>query len=78
MTAGVSLSLRSVDVLQEREENESPMRVYLRIRPLNKYEISRRSKHCMQVYPDDMNGTTTRVTVDSPYEGQYDFSFDQV
>ena len=77
MKAGADHSLRSVNVLKEREEQEYPMRVYLRVRPLNKYEVSRRSKNCIQVHPDDMNGTT-RMTIDSPYEGQYDFSFDQV
>ena len=78
MTAqGINHSLRSADVLKDRDEQEYAMRVYLHVRPLDRYEVSRRSRHCIQVHPDDMNGTT-RVTIDSPYEGPYDFSFDQV
>ena len=49
------------------------MRVFLRLRPMNKLEQSRRSKNCVELHED-----TTVLTVDSPLEGEYDFVFDHV
>ena len=55
-----------------KKKNEN-IKVCLRLRPINKLEESRRSRHCVQVHPEQ-----TSLTVDSPLEGEYDFSFDKV
>lgn len=47
--------------------------VYLRLRPMNKLEASRRSRDCIEVHNDNQT-----LTVDSPLEGEYEFSFDRV
>lgn len=58
---------------EEEEEFREDMRVFLRLRPMNKLEQSRRSKNCIELHED-----TTVITVDSPLEGEYDFVFDHV
>ena len=58
---------------EEEEEFREDMRVFLRLRPMNKLETSRRSKNCIELTEDP-----TIITVDSPLEGEYDFSFDHV
>ena len=55
----------------------SDFEVYLRFRPMNKLEISRRSRSCVQFHSTDGDGIAS-LTVDSPLEGEYDFSFDKV
>ena len=57
---------------RSKKQNEN-IKVCLRLRPINKLEESRRSRHCVQVHPEQ-----TSLTVDSPLEGEYDFSFDKV
>jgi hypothetical protein len=60
----------------EEEEDQvfrDDMRVYLRLRPMNKLEQSRRSKNCIELHEDP-----TVITVDSPLEGEYDFTFNHV
>ncbi len=52
---------------------ECPIRVYARLRPINKLEASRRSRNCVDVHSDD-----TVITVDSPVDGEYDYEFDKV
>mmetsp|Transcript_42159 Transcript_42159/g.127906 ORF Transcript_42159/g.127906 Transcript_42159/m.127906 type:complete len:1293 (-) Transcript_42159:43-3921(-) len=49
------------------------IRVCLRLRPQNKLEESRRSRNCVELHKG-----STSITVDSPLEGEYDFSFDRV
>jgi hypothetical protein len=56
----------------EQEVNEN-MRVFLRLRPMNKLETSRRSKNCVELDND-----SRCIRVDSPLEGEYDFFFDHV
>jgi hypothetical protein len=57
----------------EQEVNEN-MRIFLRLRPMNKLETSRRSKNCVE-----LDNTQPRcITVDSPLDGEYDFYFDHV
>ena len=45
---------------------------YLRLRPINKLEKSKRSKHCINI------SANKKVKVDSKLNGTYEFSFDQV
>jgi hypothetical protein len=52
---------------------EQPIRVGLRLRPLNKLEASRRSRCCI-----DIQEGSTDFTVDSPLDGEYDFHYDKV
>ena len=52
---------------------ESPIRVYARLRSINKLEASRRSRNCVDVHTDD-----TVITVDSPVDGEFDYEFDKV
>ena len=61
------------DSSQDEEVNEN-MKVFLRLRPMNKLETSRRSKNCVDLPEDDPRC----LTVDSPLEGEYDFFFDRV
>jgi hypothetical protein len=49
------------------------VKVYLRLRPMNKLEISKRSKDCIE-----LTDNPTLVTVDSPLLGTFDYTFDQV
>lgn len=58
----------------EQEEVNENMRIFLRLRPMNKLETSRRSKNCVELDDDDPRC----ISVDSPLEGEYDFSFDHV
>ena len=61
------------DETEESEEFRDDMRVFLRLRPMNKLENSRRSKNCCELHDEP-----TLITVDSPLEGEYDFVFDHV
>jgi hypothetical protein len=49
------------------------VKVYLRFRPMDKLETSKRSKDCIHLHDNPKI-----VTVDSPLQGVYDFSFDAV
>eukprot|EP00934_Nitzschia_sp_Nitz4_P000557 Nitzschia sp. Nitz4//NODE_389_length_21930_cov_67.393920//595//5144//NITZ4_additional_000048-RA//-1//CDS//3329531868//557//frame0 len=49
------------------------VQVYLRLRPMNKLEESRRSKDCVELQEDP-----TKVTVDAPLQGLFDYTFDAV
>ena len=50
--------------------------VFLRLRPMNKLELSRRSKNCIIVHP--YNFHKKKITVDSHLDGEHKFSFDEV
>ena len=54
-----------------RQQNQ---KVYVRLRPMNKLEISRRSKDCVEL--DDVNPKI--ASIDSPHHGLLHFSFDMV
>lgn len=58
----------------EQEEVNENMRVFLRLRPMNKRETSRRSKNCVELDDDDHRC----ISVDSPLEGEFTFRFDHV
>lgn len=61
--------------------SSSKMEVYLRIRPMNKLEKSKRSKNCVRYHTlesDKGHDIVPRLTVDSPSDGEFDFSFDKV
>jgi hypothetical protein len=60
---------------QKRPEDEEgdPVKVYLRLRPINKLESSKRSKDCIELHDNPKI-----VTVDSPLQGLFDFTFDMV
>ena len=49
------------------------VKVYLRLRPMDKLETSKRSKDCIELHTNPQI-----VTVDSPLQGVYDFTFDMV
>ena len=57
------MSVTDSDYTAEEEEFRDDMRVFLRLRPINKLEQSRRSKSCIELHEDP-----TLVTVDSPLE----------
>jgi len=56
-----------------KKKQGEKFRVCLRLRPTNKYERSRRSRNCVEVHEEQ-----TSLTVNSPLEGEFDFSFDKV
>ena len=75
---------RNFDIDKIKEENDpwdepdedigpAPIAVYLRLRPMTKLELNRRSRSCIEVHEGDRE-----FTVDSPLDGEYDFSFDHV
>ena len=55
------------------EQVEEHVKVYLRLRPMDKLETSKRSKDCIE-----LNDNPKLITVDSPLMGSFDFTFDQV
>jgi hypothetical protein len=55
------------------KDNGDFVKVYLRFRPKDKLEASKRSKDCVQLHENPK-----LVTVDSPLQGTFDFTFDQV
>ena len=52
----------------------APVKVCLRLRPMNKLEYARRSKNFAEVHYD----TDNSLTIDSPLDGEFDFTFDKV
>jgi hypothetical protein len=60
---------------QEKNDtgDDDLINVYLRFRPMNKLEASKRSKDCIELHDNP-----EIVTVDSPLQGLYDFTFDMV
>lgn len=52
---------------------ETPINVYLRLRPMTKLETSRRSRSCIEIHKGNKD-----FTLDSPQDGEYDFQFDHV
>jgi hypothetical protein len=54
-------------------DDPSKVKVFLRLRPMNKLETSRRSKDCVELHDDPKI-----ITVDAPLQGLYDFSCDMV
>ena len=85
----------SSDPSEENESNnnngDGDVKVYVRFRPMNKLEISRRSQSCVE-FPTTHNeeigveekesnhGSVglTSLIVDSPLEGEFQFQFDKV
>jgi hypothetical protein len=57
----------------EDDGDSKQLRVFFRLRPMNKMEASRRSKHCIEVHKDHAS-----LRVHSSLEGEHDFSLDQV
>ena len=62
-------------VVDDDDENDDTRRVhvYLRLRPINKLEESKRSKDCIELHDDPKI-----LTVDSPLQGSFNFTFDMV
>ena len=52
---------------------EENVKVFLRLRPMDKLETSKRSKDCIELHDDPK-----LVTVDSPLLGTFEYTFDQV
>jgi hypothetical protein len=61
---------RKEEILKKGEER---VKVYLRLRPMDKLETSKRSKDCIELHDNPKI-----ITVDSPLLGSFDFTFDQV
>ena len=59
---------------QQHVQQQQMQKVYVRLRPMNKLEISRRSKDCVEL--DDVNPKI--ATIDSPHHGELHYSFDMV
>lgn len=59
-------------VEEELDQSDNRVQVCLRLRPMNKFETSRRSKNCVELHDDRV------ISVDSPLEGEYDFTLDRV
>lgn len=55
------------------EADEEQVKVFLRLRPMDKLETSKRSKDCIELHEDPQ-----LITVESPLLGTFDFTFDQV
>jgi hypothetical protein len=58
---------------QSSDDDSSQVKVYLRLRPMDKLETSKRSKDCIELHDNPKI-----ITVDSPLLGCFDFTFDQV
>lgn len=54
-------------------ENSAHVKVFLRLRPMDKLETSKRSKDCIELHENPR-----LITVESPILGAFDFNFDQV
>ena len=81
-TSSVAMSAKH---LHEKEGEQHAIKVFLRLRSMNKLEASRRSRNCIHVHDDqsekkDYPETLPRnVTVDSPLDGDlFDYVFDGV
>lgn len=67
-------SSHQVTMTQDKDSgNGEAVKVYLRFRPMSRLETSKRAKDCIHLHDNP-----TIVTVNSPLEGVYDFSFDMV
>ena len=55
------------------KKKAEPLSVSLRLRPQNRLEVAMRGRNCASVHKG-----RTSLTVESPLEGEYDFSFDRV
>lgn len=55
------------------KDDTSKVKVFLRLRPMNKLETARRSKDCVELHDDPKI-----ITVDAPLQGLHDFSCDMV
>ena len=53
--------------------SSSPVKVFLRFRPMDKLETSKRSKDCIELHDNPK-----LVTIDSPLLGISEYTFDQV
>jgi hypothetical protein len=58
---------------KKQADDDSQVKVYLRLRPMDRLETSKRSKDCIELHDNPKI-----ITVDSPLLGCYDFTFDQV
>lgn len=91
-TTTQSSSVRSEDNDEGNTNDDADVKVYVRFRPMNKLEISRRSQTCVE-FPTNNNNEEfgveekdsndgdvglTSLIVDSPLEGEFQFQFDKV
>ena len=58
--------------MENRHENAENIRVYLRLRPLNRFEENKRSRTVVEVIEEK------RVAVEDPESGEAEFEFDGV
>ena len=78
-----TMSNRNMDIVAAKDGSDGipasegeRIQVFLRLRPMNKLELFRRSKNCIVVHP--YNFHKKQVTVDSHLDGEHEFSFDEV
>ncbi len=60
-------------MVEHSEDDDCRIKVFLQLRPMNQLEISKRSKDCIELHEDP-----TKITVDAPLQGPFDFSFQHV
>ena len=80
----------SIAMFADGPPQQEPIRVCLRLRPMNKFELSRRSTNCVTVSKIvsyaailekglDMYGNGgDAIKIDSPLEGEFNYVFDKV
>ena len=61
-----------VITMANRNENAENIKVYLRLRPLNKFEANRRSRSVVEVIDD------RRIAIEDPAEGDWEAELDGV
>jgi DNA repair exonuclease SbcCD ATPase subunit len=61
-----------------RKTIRNPINVCVCLTPMNKLELSRRSKKCIRLHQRLTDNGKRKITVDSPLDGDHQYSFDQV
>ena len=67
-----SLVVDKTNTMANRNENSENIKVYLRLRPLNKFEANRRSRSVVEVIDD------RRIAIEDPAEGDWEAELDGV
>eukprot|EP00557_Chaetoceros_sp_GSL56_P003368 CAMPEP_0176501428 /NCGR_PEP_ID=MMETSP0200_2-20121128/14155_1 /TAXON_ID=947934 /ORGANISM="Chaetoceros sp., Strain GSL56" /LENGTH=1108 /DNA_ID=CAMNT_0017900313 /DNA_START=193 /DNA_END=3519 /DNA_ORIENTATION=+ len=68
----------NVSTLTPKEITTNNINVCVCLTPMNKLELSRRSKQCIRLHTRKVEDGKRKITVDSPLDGDHPFSFDQV
>jgi len=77
----------SMAMFMDEPAQQEPIRVCLRLRPMNNFELSRRSTHCLSTQEPsgtsagkipDKHAKGDTIKINSPLEGEFHFLFDNV